>query len=359
MITLPNGRKIGPGQPCFLVAEIGQNHNGDVYTALRLAGEAAKAGFDAVKLCKRHLPGEMTLAMANEPYSGPQSFGPTYGRHREFLELPIADYKHLQERIRYNGWDLALFATACHPVSVDELEREIDPPLYKVASRDLDNLPLIERIARTGKPIVLSMGMARGPEEIGAALNTILPHHDQIVLCYCVSKYPTPDEDTFLGALADLREMFGVLVGFSDHSVGIHLAQAAAVLGAVYIEKHVTLARAMKGSDHAASLEQAGMEKLVRNIRSVERSMRGQLWGALSREVQRNRRRLGRSIVSARMIRAGETITEDMLCLKSPGDGIPWAKREKLLGQKARRIVPADMTLVWEDVMAPERIMGI
>jgi sialic acid synthase len=348
-IKLPNGRKIGHGEPAFIVAEIGQNHDGDVYQALRLAVMAHECGVDAVKLCKRHLPSDMTRAAFNRPYCNPHSYGPTYGRHREKLELDIGEYVHLKERMRYNELAPLLFATACDIHSVKELQYHLDPPLWKLASRDLDNLPLIAAMAKTKKPIVLSTGMARDDREITTAINVAKTDGSPVIVCYCLSEYPTPDEHVWLPRLEELRLRHGVLVGFSDHTVGIHFAQAAVMLGAVYVEKHATYARAGKGTDHAASLERDGLRRLVRNIRTIEYSLRLEVQPEI--DVSATRCKLGRSLVTARTIRKGETVDETMLCLKSPGDGIPWRDRERVLGKTARRTIPGDTTLEWADVM--------
>ncbi|MHC4181609.1 MAG: N-acetylneuraminate synthase family protein, partial [Planctomycetota bacterium] len=178
-IELPNGRKIGPGEPCFIVAELGQNHQGDVYTAVRMLKMAHEAGVDAVKLCKRDIDSDLTRAAQMEPYTGPQSFGPTYGEHRRALELSADDYKHLKERMRYNEWPEILFSTVCDQKSADEVEAAIDPPLYKIASRDLDNLPLLDHVASFCKPMILSTGMADAGEVMDA-LMVVSDHHTDI-----------------------------------------------------------------------------------------------------------------------------------------------------------------------------------
>jgi sialic acid synthase SpsE len=353
-ITLPNGLKIGEGEPCFIVAEIGQNHQGDAYTALRLMQAAHEACVDAIKFCKRHVPSDLTEAARDAPYPGPQSFGATYGEHREALELSAREYAHLRERLEYNEWPEILFATVCDQHSVDDIEAALDPPLYKIASRDLDNLPLIDHVAMLRKPIILSTGMAE-PGEIDAALATIRAWHSKIVVLHCTSQYPTPDCAVHLDRMAKLREVYGVLVGLSDHTPGIVAAQAAATLGAVVIEKHVTLSRAMKGTDHAASLEPDGIRRLVRNVRAVETMRAGCVHGL--RPIQAARKKLGRSLVTARTIEPGETITEDVLCLKSPGDGIRWRNRHLAIGRIAQVRIPEDTTIRLPDLL-PEAVGG-
>lgn len=354
-IELPNGRKIGPGQPAFLAAEIGQNHNGDAYTALRLAKAAHDAGCDAIKLCKRHIPSDLAIEARNAPYDTPHAYGATYGLHREALELSIGEYVHLADRIRYNGWPQILFATVCDLHSLLELESELDPPLYKIASRDLDNLPLLEAVARTTTPIILSTGMARDDREIETAVATIMGVRNwpplNVIVCYCTSEYPTPDEHVALRRIDDLRRRFDgiAMVGFSDHTVGIHLAQAAVQCGAVYVEKHVTLARAQPGTDHAASLEPEGLRKLVRNIRGVEDALRRE-YPPPGLDTERARRKLGRSLIATCDIRIGTIISAEMLTLKSPGDGIPYAERDRVIGRRARVPIPEDATLQFADL---------
>lgn len=350
-ITLPNGRRIGERHPCFVVAEIGQNHNGDVATADRLVQVAAETGCNAVKFQKRHIPSDMTRGAWGRPYTGPNSYGSTYGIHRERLELSASTWDILaMPSCPSMAERCFLFPTACDIASVDELEKEMRVPMYKVASRDLDNLPLIERIASTKKPIILSTGMADN-YDIAAALNVVRHYHRDVVLLHCTSEYPTQPQHVNLWRMIDLKNKYGVLTGLSDHTSGIVAAQAAAALGAVMVEKHLTLSRAGKGTDHAASLEPDGMARLVRNIRLQHAMMMGP-----DPDVSEARAKLGRSVVSATAIPPGAIITEDMLCLKSPGDGIRWRDRGQLLGKVARRQIPTDVTLDISDVQEPQNV---
>ena len=345
MIQIGN-RIIGEGHPAFIVGEVGQNHQGDVYTATRLFRMAADAGCDAVKLCKRDIDSDLTREAQNRPYEGPQSFGSTYGMHRRALELTPDEYSHLAERIRYNQWPMTLFATACDIKSVDEVEEAISPPLYKVASRDLDNLPLLTHIARLMKPIVLSGGMEI-EGEIEQALNTIRKFHDQIILCVCTSEYPTPNDHVGLCRINEWRLRHRVEIGLSDHTPGITAGIAAVALGACYIEKHITLSRAMPGTDHAASLEYEGLRRMVQKIREVEEMMK-----PLPELEHITRRKLARSLVTTRDIQPGEIIEETDLCLKSPATGIKWAYRSLVVGKKSIGFIPSDTTLMPYDVEA-------
>lgn len=375
-IELTPGRFVGAGQVCFIVAEIGQNHNGRMSFARRLIDGVAECGADAVKFCKRHLPSELTRAAAARPYVGPQSFGATYGAHRQALELSAAQHaelkvyadnvalslrerkgerssngQHFGPPVSRDGvtgpHSLAYFATACDAPSVDELEA-IGVPCYKVASRDLANLPLIEHIARTGKPVILSCGMD-GLDEISQALDTVRMHHEQVILLQCTSAYPTPDADVNLRALETLRREFDVAVGFSDHSVGSVVSLAAVALGAVLIEKHVTLHRRLRGTDHACSLELPELHDLVSNIRRIEAAL-GDGVKRVPESVTAARLKLSRAVVSRCEIPRGTRVTEDMLCLKCAGAGLTWFDRKRLIGRVARRDIEIDEALSAADV---------
>lgn len=339
-ITLSTGREIGPRQPCFIVAEIGQNHNGDVYTATRLIKTAVDAEVDAVKLCKRHMPSEMTAELAARPYEGPHSFGPTYGEHRAALELSPEEYAHLKDRMRYNEWQPILFSTVCDVQSLADVEAAIDPPLYKIASRDLDNLPLIKEVASLGKPVILSRGMS-GDDEIQAALDVVRQYHDQVILLHCVSKYPCEPKYWGLTEIVRLREKFNVLTGLSDHGIGEAAAIAAVCLGACVIEKHITLSRAMPGTDHAASAEPADLVRLVRDVRKVEECFRSNQ----RPDVSAARDKLGRSLVAVRTIQPGEVIAESDVTLKSPGTGFHWPQRGEVIGHKASETIRPNTTI--------------
>ena len=337
------GRQIGPGHPTFVVAEIGQNHNGQLGMAKKLIDMAADCGCDAVKFQKRDLKWELTQQAYDRPYDNPNSFGATYGQHREYLELSEQQHGELREYALARG--VVYFCTACDPPSVDLLER-VGNPIYKVASRDIDNIPLLQRIAQTGKPVVLSTGMG-GMEEIRDAMNTLRQKKNSILITHCVSQYPTEIEHVNLRAMETIREEFGCQVGLSDHTTGIITCVAAAVLGAPFIEKHVTLSRAMPGTDHAAALEEEGMRRLVRYIRICERAMGDGEKAALP-VVEDARRKLARSLTSAKDIAAGTVIDPSMLVLKSPGTGLAWKQRDQIIGKRAIADIPADTTLTKE-----------
>ncbi|MBI1901008.1 MAG: N-acetylneuraminate synthase family protein [Planctomycetia bacterium] len=344
-IELSAGRFVGLGEPCYLVAEVGQNHNGDAAIARRLIDDVASCGVDAVKFCKRDLACDLSAEISRRPYLNPNSFAPTYGEHRRRLELSPATYRELKAHAESLG--LVWFATACDLPSVDVLER-LGAPFYKIASRDLLNAPLLDYVARTGKPVILSCGMD-GPEGIARALETVRSHHECVILLQCTSAYPTALADVNLRAMETLRRQFDVLVGLSDHSQGTAVPIAAAALGAVMIEKHVTLDRRMKGSDHVCSLEIPALRRLARDVRDVERAM-GDGVKRVPECVLPAKERLGRSLVASRTIPAGTRITETMLCLKTAGQGLTWCDRQIIVGRITRREIPADVKLTSADV---------
>ncbi len=339
------GRNLGIGWPCYLVAEIGQNHNGSMETARKLIEAAAAAGADAVKFCKRDLASELTAEASRRPYNNPHSYGATYGEHRRALELSREQHAELSDFAAAQG--VTYFSTACDARSVEDLEL-IEVPFYKVASRDLTNLPLLECIAATGKPVVLSCGMD-GPDAIHQALDVIRRVHSQVVLLQCTSSYPADPRDANLRVIPALRQQFGIHVGYSDHTLGGTVALGAVALGAVMIEKHITLDRALRGRDHACSLTPSELRTFIANIRTIEAAL-GDGIKRVPRSVSAARARLGRSLVARCDIPRGACVTEDMLCLKSAGRGLPWQERQLVLGRVARRDIAADDCLTVADV---------
>jgi sialic acid synthase len=338
------GHQVGDGCPCFIIAEIGQNHNGQLGMAKRLIDMAARCGADAVKFQKRDIGWELTEEAYNRPYEGPNSFGATYGLHREFLELNADQHAELKEYAQ--SQKLIYFCTPCDPPSVDVLEK-IGNPIYKVASRDITNIPLLKYIARTGKPVIISTGMA-GLPEIREALEAFAGSKCEVALMQCVSQYPAEAKNINLNAMKTMRDEFGVLVALSDHTPGVITGVAGSVLGAFAVEKHITLARAMPGTDHAAALEEEGLRRLIGYIRTCEEA-RGDGRKEFNPVAESARQKLARSLVSAVDIPEGTVLTEEMLTLKSPGTGLSWNQRDQIVGHQAIRSVPAHTTLAVSD----------
>jgi sialic acid synthase len=268
------------GSKVFICAEIGQNHNGDAYTAQRMMTMAQRCGVDGIKLQFRDpeyegiAPSTLPMPLDAE-YISEHSFGRTYGEHRAVVDLALEDLLHLRDRHKYNECKPILFVTPCSPRCVRELERFDYCPIYKIASKDLCNMELIEAVADTSKQAIISTG---APEtslsEIMAAVDAL--YDNGVVVCHSVSEYPTPLNHVNLRRLSSLCRCFEndprILLGMSDHTTGIRTSIAAVAMGAKYIEKHVTLSRAMKGRDHAASLEEPGLRQLVEWTRDIERA---------------------------------------------------------------------------------------
>ena len=254
----------------LVVAEIGQNHQGDTYHALRLMETAAKAGADYLKLQARDRFEEFSTARLAEPYRGRNSFGATYGEHRKQLDLNGFDFAHLKERHKYNNNPAELFTTVCAVSWIPWLEEHNWCRFYKVASKDIANKDLIDELARTGKPLIISTGKAKDFREVSRAYNRAAKH-TEVVLMHCVSKYPLPIEEANLQRIELLRKEFGCPVGYSDHTAGVKAPVVAAIkYNPCLIEVHVTMNRAQPGTDHAASLEPPGLASLCQWIKEAE-----------------------------------------------------------------------------------------
>ena len=337
------GREVGDGCPCFVIAEIGQNHNGQVNLAKKLIDMAARCKADAVKFQKREISWELTKEAYDRPYEGPNSFGATYGIHREYLELNEDQHRELKEYAQAAG--LIYFCTPCDPPSVDMLER-IGCPIYKVASRDMSNIPLLRHMAKTGKPVILSSGMS-SMEELKTAIAAFEGSNSEVTLMQCISQYPADPENVNLLAMNTMRDAFDRLVGLSDHTSGVITAVAASNMNAFAVEKHVTMSRAMNGTDHAGALEEEGLKRLVNYIRICELAM-GDGKKEFNPVAQTAKNKLARSLVSKSKIESGTVLTEDMIVMKSPGTGLSWSQREQVIGRKATTSIPAEVLLTPE-----------
>lgn len=339
-----DGITVGEDYPTYIIAEIGQNHNGEVRLAKRLIDMAVDCRANAVKFQKRDIPSELTKEAFDKPYDNPNSFGKTYGEHRMFLELDESQHLELKEYAEAKG--ITYFCTPCDVPSVELLER-IGCPFYKVASRDLTNIPLLEALGKTGKPVIISTGMA-SMEDIDAGMQALQLGKDKLMILQCTSEYPCALENVNLKVMDTLKEKYGLITGFSDHTSGVVVSTAAAVMGAAIIEKHVTLDRTMKGTDQPGSLEKAGLAKLVDYIRATELAI-GDGLKVVNPVTEAAKIKLARSVTSKVKINKGEVLTENMLCLKSPGNGIKWVHRDTVLGKKALFDIAPDVTLKEED----------
>jgi N-acetylneuraminate synthase len=256
---------VGRGQPCFIVAEIGINHNGSLDLAKKLIDAAALAGCDAVKFQKRTVDVVYTAEELARPRENP--FGPTNGDLKRGLEFGPEQYKVIDAYCRDK--DMIWYVSCWDEGAVDDMEA-FDLPVYKIASASLTDDKLLRHHRATGRPIVISTGMST-LEEIDHAVEVL--GMDDLVILHCTSTYPSSVNELNLNAIHSLAERYGLPIGYSGHEVGLATTLAAATLGAVMIERHITLDRAMWGSDQAASVEPHGFSRMVRDIRSIEAAL--------------------------------------------------------------------------------------
>ena len=256
---------VGEGQPCFMVAEIGINHNGNVEIAKKLIDTAALAGCDAVKFQKRTLEIVYTPEELSKPRENP--FGKTNGDLKRGLEFGREQYGEIDRSCREK--DILWYGSCWDEPSVDFME-QFNPPCYKIASASLTDDNLLRHHRSCGRPLIISTGMST-IEQIDHAVD-VLGTNDLIIL-HCTSTYPSSVEELNLAALQTLRERYDVPIGYSGHEVGLATSVAAAALGACMIERHITLDRAMWGSDQAASIEPQGVWRLVKDVRAIQKAM--------------------------------------------------------------------------------------
>jgi len=347
----------------YIIGEIGQNHNGEVEIAKKLIDVIAQPVIDklfgkklipmnAVKMTRRDLNEELSATEMNRPYDTPNSFGKTYGEHRAFLELNDQQHFEVYKYAKLNG--LEFVETLCAKGCLSML-RLFTPDRLKVASRDLTNLPLLEAMAETNIPIILSTGMT-GKKELDDALAVITKYHSNISILHCLSQYPSEYQNINLLSIQYLKEQYPQFtIGYSDHSIGILMPAVAVGMGAEIIEKHITLSRTMKGTDHRGSLEPEGIWRMVRDIRNTEYAI-GEKEIFVSDTVMATRIKLERSIASVRPIAAGETIAETDLHLLSPGDGLKWVEKDKIVGHKALVAIPANEIIYFEMIKNEDKI---
>ena len=331
----------------YIIGEIGQNHNGSVDIAkliVELISRPVKEEYfgidlrpmNAVKMTKRDLAHELSDSQMSRVYDSPNSFGRTYGEHRAYLELSDEQHFEVYKYAKEKGLDFV--ETLCAP-SCLSMMKYFTPDYLKVASRDLTNIPLLEALAETKIPMILSTGMA-GKKELDEALDVITKYHNEISILHCVSQYPTNPNNLNLNTIKYLKNNYPQYkIGFSDHTIGISAPIAAIAMGAEIIEKHVTIDRRMKGTDQAGSLGPDGVNRMIRDIRITEMSM-GKEELFIEPEVKNSKIKLERSIATNRDLKVGDIITENDIHLLSPGDGFKWSERQSVIGKKVKVEIP-------------------
>jgi sialic acid synthase SpsE len=346
-VTLRSGVTIGQGHPCFIVAEIGNNHQGDFNVARQMIDEAAAAGVQGVKFQKRDMEALLTREGRAAPYTGCNSFGHTYGEHRNALELSIEQMAELKEYSESLG--LVFFASAWDEPSLIQV-LGLDVELLKICSADLVNVPLVRKYAAAGIPVILSTGMS-SLEDIDVALAEIRAFHDDVVLLHCNSTYPCPEEQIGLPVMDGLRDRYGLPVGYSGHEQGIGPSVAAVALGACVVERHFTLDKTLKGTDHQASLEPAELARMVLMIREVEKAMRVKGKKVFPEE-QAAAKKLRKCIVFSRDLPAGHVLAEADLTTRSPRVGVSPVHWDEVVGATLNRPVKHEEPVQW-DMLSP------
>jgi len=329
-----NNNKKNINKP-FVIAEIGNNHKGSVKLAKKMFLVAKECGADAVKLQKRNNKNLYTNKMYNQIYDHPNSYGTTYGKHRDYLELNKSEYIQLKNYAKKIG--IEFLCTPFDFKSVDFLE-SVKIEAYKIASADLINTPLQEYIAKKKKPIFLSTG-GGNYKDVYRAYKNITKFNKKLSILHCTAAYPVEFRDMNLAAITELKKRYkNTHIGLSDHENGIDAATIAFMLGARVFEKHFTLDRSWKGTDHAFSLEPQGLKKMIRNLNRIYLMI-----GTKNKRLLKNEKKpllkMQKSIYASRDIQIGEKINKKHIVIKSPGGGLKPYEINHILNKHTKKII--------------------
>lgn len=338
-IKITKDHHIGDEEPCFVVAEIGANHNKNLSIAKKLIDIAAESGADAVKF---------QIYSAETLYSKKTPLFSNYDKKPwdliKEIETPRDWLPELTKYCNKNG--IIFFATPFDFEAVDELDRYV--PLFKIASFEIVDLPLIEYVAKKDKPIILSTGLANMEEIEDAYTTCIKSGNRNIIFLQCASVYPAPPEIINLRSMETIKMAFNVPVGLSDHTLGIYVSVAAVAMGAKVIEKHFTLSRKMKGPDHLFAIEPDELKEMIKQIRDVEKALGdGKKLGPKPQEMEFYEK-ARRSIHAKVNIPKGTKITKDMLIIKRPGYGIKPKFIDLLIGRESKVDVEVEQWITWD-----------
>jgi len=340
-----DGTAIGHEHPCYIIAEIGINHNGDLHVAKQLIDVAADAGANAVKFQKRNLESIYQKEILENPTLDSQGTEILIDVLNE-VEFNEDDFQDIVTHCREKK--ITFLCTPWDATSVDFLER-LKVPAYKIASADMTNFPLLRYISKTKKPMIISTGMS-DMDEIERTVNFVKKENAPFLLLHCNSTYPSPVELLNLNLIPVLRQKFDVPIGYSGHESAIVPSVVAANMGAVVIERHITLDKTMTGLDQAASLEPQELKTLIQYIRESEKAKgipikkmtRGEI---LQREV------LGKSIVCSSDIKEGEIFSENNVEVKTPARGLSPQYYYELIGKKAKRVIKRGEYIQLDDLL--------
>ena len=336
-----DGCTIDEDADCYVVAEIGANHQGRLDVCKEIILAARDAGANAVKLQKRNNPSLYTKDMFDSPYDNRNSYGDTYGEHREFLEFGRDEYRELKAYC--DELEVTFFATAFDRPSADFLE-EFDLPAYKIASGDLTNIPLMKHVAAFGKPLIFSTG-GGSMDDVRRAYEAVAPINSQICIMQCTSGYPAEFDTLNLNVIDTYRREFpDTLIGYSGHENGIAMPLVAYMLGARMIEKHFTLNRTWKGTDQVFSLTPVGMQKMVRDLNRARLALGSKEKRPLPVE-DKPMYKMKKKLVASRDLPSGHVLTVADIAIKSPGDGLPPFELDNVLGRVLNRAIAVDETI--------------
>ena len=347
-IKITNNRYIGHDEPCFIIAEVGINHNGDVNSAKKMIDLAKECGVDAVKF---------QTFKAEEFVSNPVETYTYKSQEKLVTESMLEMFKRYEfsegewkEIFNYcKNMNIICFSTPQNPSDLDFLLKIVDLPIIKIGSDDLTNLELLKCYASKNKPMIISSGMAF-ISEIEDAVETIREKdNNDLVILHCTSSYPSEPEEVNLKKMLTIRQAFDVIVGFSDHTVGTIAATGAIALGAKVIEKHFTLDKNLPGPDHWFSSDPKGLSQLVQAIRYTEKSLGNYVIKPTPKEMEM-RKIARRSIVAARDIKKGEIITSEALCVKRPGTGLPPKFINYILKKEAKIKIKKNELITFEKI---------
>lgn len=331
---------------CFIIAEAGVNHNGDIDIAKQLIDAAYDAGADAVKFQTFKAD---NLVTKNAPKANYQK--ETTGSGSQFgmlknLELSLGNHVLLKNYCEYKG--IMFISTPFDFESVDLLEK-VDVPIYKLSSGDLTNIPLLQYAAKCNKPMIISTGMGNLGEVEMAVEAVKACENDKIILLHCTSNYPTAYEDVNLNAMITMKNAFKLTVGYSDHTLGIEIPIAAVAMGAKVIEKHFTLDKNMEGPDHRASLNPQELKIMVKSIRNIEKAF-GDGIKRCSVNEENTKMVTRKSIVAARDIKDGESISYNNIAFKRPENGLSPAYVKNIIGKKAIYPIKKDEIITFQNI---------
>ncbi len=327
----------------FVIAEVGMNHDGSLGQAKAFVDAAAECGVDAVKFQTHIFEAESV-----EHAPAPHYF--TSESRKDFFRRTAFTDEQWQELKDYTEQQGLVFVSSPFSIEAVELLEKIGVTLYKVPSGEVTNIPYLEAIAETRKPVLLSTGMSSW-EEIDTAVETIRAVHNDLVVLQCTSSYPCPYDEVGLNVLEEIRQRYGTAVGLSDHTLTIYASLAAVTLGAVVIEKHFTLSKKLYGPDAKFSLEPEEMKSLVDGVRAIEQMLRHPVdKDRKAQELREMKRVFEKSIVAAQDLDAGTILKREHLAFKKPGDGISPKFYRQILGRRLKRSVRRDEQISWQDL---------